>query len=135
MELPNGTIAPDIYWFGNADIRYGDVRGNGRWNVNMSVQKDIPIFEKVRMQFSADASNLFNNTQFRPNMNAGTGATFTNLTAAQRAQVRLRLRVNSQPVPGAASPGSTFTSTPPQTSTLAALVYRMATPHLRMAIS
>lgn len=86
VNLPNGTVGPDIYWWGNADIRYGDVRGNGRWNVNMSVQKQIPITEKVQMQFSAEASNLLNNTQFRPQMNAGTGATFTNLTAAQRAQ-------------------------------------------------
>jgi hypothetical protein len=86
VTLPNGNIAPDVFWWGNSAIRYGDVRGNGRWNVNMSLQKEIPLVERVRMQFSAEASNLFNNTQFRPQLNAGTGATFTNVTAAQRAQ-------------------------------------------------
>ena len=86
VNLPNGTVAPDVYWWGSSDIRYGDVRGNGRWNVNMSLQKQIPVSDKVQMQFSAEASNLFNNTQFRPTMNAGTGATFTNISAAQRAQ-------------------------------------------------
>lgn len=86
VNLPNNTIAPDVYWFGNAALRYGDVRGNGRWNVNMSLQKDIPVKERLRLQLSAEASNLLNNTQFRPNMTAGTGATFTNVSAAQRAQ-------------------------------------------------
>ncbi len=86
VNLPNGSIAPDIYWWGTSDIRYGDVRGNGRWNVNMSVQKEIPIVERVRLQFSAEASNLFNNTQFQPTLNGGTGATFTNLSTAQLGQ-------------------------------------------------
>jgi hypothetical protein len=86
VQLPNGSIANDIYWWGDAALRYGDVRGNGRWNVNMSVQKEIPITEAVRFQISAEASNLFNNTQFRPVMTAGTGGTYTNLTSAQIAQ-------------------------------------------------
>ncbi|MFN0101481.1 MAG: TonB-dependent receptor [Bryobacteraceae bacterium] len=86
VTLPNGSIVPDVYWWGTSDIRYGDVRGNGRWNANMSLQKEIPIHERVQMQISAEASNLFNNTQFRPVMNAGTGATFTNVTPAQNAQ-------------------------------------------------
>ena len=86
VALPNGTLAPDIYWFGTAAHRYGDVRGNGRWNINMSLQKEFQITERVGMQFSAEASNLFNNTQFRPNMNAGLGATFVNVTPSQSAQ-------------------------------------------------
>ena len=86
VQLPNGNLANDIYWWGDAALRYGDVRGNGRWNVNMSVQKEIPMTERVRFQISAEASNLFNNTQFRPQMNAGTGATYTNLNSAQIAQ-------------------------------------------------
>ncbi|MCX6594958.1 MAG: TonB-dependent receptor [Acidobacteria bacterium] len=86
VNLPNGTVAPDIYWWGNSDIRYGDIRGNGRWNVNMSLQKEIAIKERMGLQISAEASNLLNNTQFRPQLNGGTGATFTNVSAAQQAQ-------------------------------------------------
>jgi trimeric autotransporter adhesin len=86
VTMPNGSLQPDVYWYGNATIRYGDIRGNGRWNTNMSLQKDIPLTERVQMQFSAEASNLFNNTQFRPVMNAGLGATFTSVNAAQVAQ-------------------------------------------------
>jgi trimeric autotransporter adhesin len=86
VTLANGNIAPDVYWWGNTDIRYGDIRGNGRWNVNLSLQKQFSIRERLQMQLSAEATNVFNNTQFRPNMNAGLGATFTNVSAAQRAQ-------------------------------------------------
>jgi hypothetical protein len=86
VTLPNGSIAPDIYWYGDAALRYGDIRGNGRWNVNMSLQKEIPIRERLRFQLSAEASNLLNNTQFRPQLNGGTGATFTNVSPAQAAQ-------------------------------------------------
>ncbi len=83
VTTPNGAVLPDVYWWGNSDIRYGDIRGNGRWNVNMSLQKEFGIWEQVRFQVSAEASNLFNNTQFRPQMNAGLGNTFTNVTPAQ----------------------------------------------------
>lgn len=85
MQFPNGNIGNDIYWFGTAASRYGDIRGNGRWNVNMSVQREISLRERVALQVSAEASNLFNNTQFRPNMNAGLGGIALTPNAAQRA--------------------------------------------------
>lgn len=82
----NGSVLPDIYWFGNSAHRYDDIRGWGRFNVNLSLQKEFNLNEKVRMQISGEATNFLNNTQFRSNMNSGTGGTFTNLTAAQRAR-------------------------------------------------
>ena len=87
VQLPNGSIAPDIYWFGTAEPRYDDVRTLGRFNVNMSVQKELRITERIKAQFSAEACNVLNKTQFRPAMNAGLTGTFTNLTAAQTARV------------------------------------------------
>jgi len=86
VQFPNGTIGQDIYWFGTSAPRYDDVRGNGRFNVNMSLQKEFELPRRARLQFSAEASNVLNNTQFRPNLNLSTGNIFTNLTAAQRAQ-------------------------------------------------
>lgn len=86
VGLPNGNAAPDVYWFGTAASRYGDIRGPGRWNVNMSLQKQFPIGERLKLQISAEASNLINNTQFRPAMNLNLGGTFVNVNAAQRAQ-------------------------------------------------
>ncbi|MCU0227056.1 MAG: TonB-dependent receptor [Bryobacterales bacterium] len=86
VTAANGNVLPDIYWFGNAANRYGDVRGWGRFNVNLSLQKEFSVNEKVRVQLSGEATNFLNNTQWRSNMNAGNGGTFTNLTPAQRAR-------------------------------------------------
>ncbi|MBL8233701.1 MAG: TonB-dependent receptor [Bryobacterales bacterium] len=86
VQFPNGTIGPDVYWFGTADNRYGDIRGNGRFNVNLSLQKEFAVRERVGFTFSAEASNLLNNTQFRPQLNGGLGNTFTNVSATQAAQ-------------------------------------------------
>ncbi len=86
VNLPNGTVANDIYWFGTSANRYGDIRGLGRWNVNMSLQKQLAIREALKLQISVEASNLFNNSQFRPNMSLNLGDTFTNLNALQRSQ-------------------------------------------------
>ncbi len=85
VQFPNGNLGNDIYWWGTSASRYGDIRGNGRWNVNLSVQKNVTIRENVRMQISAEASNFFNNTQFQPTLNAGTGGVAINPTAAQTA--------------------------------------------------
>lgn len=76
VQLPNGTIANDIYWFGNAAARYNDVRGVGYYNHNVSLQKDIPIWDRVNMTFSAEATNLWNRAQFTGTVNAGTGNIF-----------------------------------------------------------
>lgn len=86
VQFQNGQHGQDIFWWGNSAMRYGDIRGNGRWNVNMSLQKNFDVIpDKVRMQFSAEASNLFNNTQFWPAMNAGMGGFAVNPNAAQNA--------------------------------------------------
>jgi hypothetical protein len=86
VQFPNGTIGQDIYWFGTAAPRYDDVRGNGRFNVNMSLQKEFELPRRARLEVSAEASNVLNNAQFRPTLNLSTGNIFTNVTAAQRAQ-------------------------------------------------
>lgn len=84
-QFANGNFGQDIFWFGNSAARYGDIRGNGRWNVNMSLQKNVQITDKLNMQLSAEASNVFNNTQFWPAMNAGLGGYAVNPNAAQTA--------------------------------------------------
>jgi hypothetical protein len=85
VQLANGKIAPDIYWFGTAANRYDDVRSPGRFNVNMAVQQEFAFTERLRAQRSAEASNLLNSAQFCPRVNAGLGPTFTTLSAAQQA--------------------------------------------------
>ncbi|HYZ83483.1 MAG TPA: hypothetical protein VE621_03740 [Bryobacteraceae bacterium] len=54
VQFPNGTIGQDIYWYGNAAQGYEDLRGPGRFNMNMSLQKEIGFTERVRLQLSAE---------------------------------------------------------------------------------
>ena len=83
VTLPNGNIAPDIYWYGTSALRYGDVRGNSYYNHNVSLQKDFAITERIKATFSAEATNLWNRTQFTGSVNAGTGNIFTAPNAAR----------------------------------------------------
>jgi trimeric autotransporter adhesin len=85
VQFANGNFGNDIYWWGNAATRYGDIRGNGRWNTNLSLQKNFAIGEKLRVQLSGEATNFFNNTQFQPTMNAGSGGIVATPTATQTA--------------------------------------------------
>ena len=83
VTLPNGNIAPDIYWYGTSALRYGDVRGNSYYNHNVSLQKDFAITERIKATFSAEATNLWNRSQFTGSVNAGTGNIFTAPNAAR----------------------------------------------------
>jgi hypothetical protein len=40
------------------------VRGPGQNNLDLSIAKTFPIYEKLRLQFRADAFNTLNHTQF-----------------------------------------------------------------------
>lgn len=53
---------PGRFRFGNSGR--GMVRGPGQWNVDFSVFKNIPITERVRMQFRTEFFNLFNHANF-----------------------------------------------------------------------
>jgi trimeric autotransporter adhesin len=83
VNLANGTLAPDIYWYGTSALRYNDIRGVGYYNHNLSLQKEFPIFERVRATFSAEATNLWNRAQFTGTITGGTGNIFTAPNAAR----------------------------------------------------
>jgi trimeric autotransporter adhesin len=86
VQLPNGNLAPDIYWFGTSALRYNDIRGANYYNHNMSLQKDFAITERIRATFSAEATNLWNRAQLTGTINAGTGNIFTTTNAARGQQ-------------------------------------------------
>ncbi len=86
VRLANGNFANDIYWWGNAASRYADIRTVGRVNMNMSLQKMMRVGEQWEVTLSAEATNLFNNAQPRPEAFAGSlGAVIAQPTAAQAA--------------------------------------------------
>lgn len=81
---------PSLYTFGNT--HRNDQRGPGAANVNLSLFKDFAIYESVKLQFRAEAFNVFNHANLAnpgnvtlPNATNGafnfTGSTFGQVTS------------------------------------------------------
>jgi len=64
LTTPSGSIVPDIYWIGNHSQTNGDIRGQARYNMDFSLRRAFPIYERYRIDVSAEVSNLLNNAQF-----------------------------------------------------------------------
>ncbi len=47
---------------GNAPRNF--VRGFGAWQMNLAVRREFPIYERMALQFRAEAFNVFNHTNF-----------------------------------------------------------------------
>jgi hypothetical protein len=65
VTTPNGSNVADIYWFGTAALNYGDLRSNPVDNVTMSFEKEFKVRERYTVDIQANATNLFNHTQFQ----------------------------------------------------------------------
>ncbi|MBC7926219.1 MAG: hypothetical protein H7039_11235, partial [Bryobacteraceae bacterium] len=83
VTLPNGTVVPDIYWYGTSALRFNDIRGAAYYNHNLSVQKDFSFTERIRATLSAEATNIWNRAQFTGTLNAGTSNVFTTANPAR----------------------------------------------------
>jgi hypothetical protein len=72
--------------FENVSSGFGDAqrnfaRGFGAWQMDLAVRRDFPIYENLRLQFRAEAFNVFNRPNFG-SINANFGqATFGQATA------------------------------------------------------
>jgi hypothetical protein len=73
VQMPDGTYQGDIYYFGTAALNYGDIRGTGRNNWNLNLERTFKVKERMSLDLSAQFTNAFNHTQFRPSMNGGLG--------------------------------------------------------------
>jgi len=74
LTTANGGRQTDLYWVGNAAIDYGDMRGPGRSNVDVTLSRDFRVHEKYVIAFMANVTNVFNHTQFRTgSFNMGLG--------------------------------------------------------------
>jgi hypothetical protein len=74
VNTPNGSVVPDVYWWGNAASTYGDMRGPGRFNIDMSLKRLFNIRENMILQLGVDVTNLLNHTEY----NASPGPTYQN---------------------------------------------------------
>jgi len=77
VQAPNGNFIVDQYWYGSAALAFSGIREPGLNNFNLSVDRDFKITERLKFEFSMQATNFLNHTQFRPTINGGLGGTNT----------------------------------------------------------
>jgi hypothetical protein len=74
---PNGKAIADLFWYGTAAATYGELRSSPISNVNVSLEKSFSWGERYSLNISAQGTNVFNHTQFKPGINGSFGATVT----------------------------------------------------------
>jgi hypothetical protein len=75
VRFPNGNYQVDQYWWGYTSQLIDGLRTPGLANVNLTVNRIFPVAENLKLEFLAEATNLFNRTNFTPTaVNAGYGA-------------------------------------------------------------
>jgi trimeric autotransporter adhesin len=75
LTSPNGAIIANQYWVGNSNQTNGLLRGPGRFNLDMSLRRSFSIREQIKLQISADATNVLNHTEYSGNFSGGLGNT------------------------------------------------------------
>jgi hypothetical protein len=80
---PNAFVQPPAGQLGNAPRNL--VRGFGTWQMDVAVRREFPIYERLKLQFRAEAFNVFNHPNFgvinSTYCAAGPGCTFGQATA------------------------------------------------------
>lgn len=74
VQVPDGRFISDAFWYGDSAPTFGDIRQPGLHNINLTVDRAFRLTERVRFEFSAQASNLFNHMQLRPIYTSGLGS-------------------------------------------------------------
>ena len=70
QTCPGGrAINPNAFVIPPTSSRLGDaprnfVRGFGAWQMDFAIRRDFPIYERLRLQFRAEAFNVFNHPNF-----------------------------------------------------------------------
>jgi hypothetical protein len=72
---PSVYSAPAPYTFGNTPRFMASLRGPGVANLDLSVFKNIPLYERYSLQFRAESFNVMNRAEFNvPNTQIGSAA-------------------------------------------------------------
>ncbi|MGH9163628.1 MAG: TonB-dependent receptor [Vicinamibacteraceae bacterium] len=77
VTTPDGSIVPDVYWFGNAALTYDDFRTDARFNLDLSIRRTFRLWQDVSIDIGADIMNILNHTQFSGSYGGNLGATNT----------------------------------------------------------
>jgi hypothetical protein len=82
--------APALYTFGNAGRN--SVLGPALWNLDTSLFRQFPVGESRRIEFRAEAFNLFNHANLgQPNSDLNSGASFGTINSTANAARQLQL--------------------------------------------
>jgi hypothetical protein len=90
---PNGKAIPDLFWYGSSAATFDGMRSNSIWNMNMSLEKSFTMWERYAVSIAAQATNVFNHTQFKPTINSSFGATVVQSTLDNAANAPLKLKL------------------------------------------
>ncbi len=63
LTAPNGATIANQFWVGNSAQTSGGLRGPGRFNVDLSLRRTFAVRERIKLQISADATNVLNHTE------------------------------------------------------------------------
>jgi hypothetical protein len=77
VTSPNGTILADEYWYGNYPNTFGDIRGPGLTNIDLTLRRQFPLYERFKLEISALAQNFANHPEWNSQPSAGAGGTDT----------------------------------------------------------
>jgi trimeric autotransporter adhesin len=75
LTAPNGSTIANQFWFGNSNETNGNLRGPDRFNIDLSLRRSFAIRERIKLQISADATNLLNHAEYNGNFNGALGNT------------------------------------------------------------
>ncbi len=88
---PNGVAIPDLFWYGTSAATFNDLRANGAWNTNMSLEKTFKLGERFNLELAAQTTNIFNHTTFRPGVQTSFGGTVIPATITANPTLNLKL--------------------------------------------
>jgi hypothetical protein len=83
ITTPNGTVMPDVYWWGTVGNTLNALRNPGRFNIDFSLRRSFKIRERMSLEIAADAANLLNHTELSGTYAGGLGSTNTAINAAK----------------------------------------------------
>jgi hypothetical protein len=78
---------PALFTFGNTSRTLPDVRGPGYQSLDAALVKNFPVWERMNLQFRADAFNLFNHTNLSLPDTSFLSGTFGRITSARDARI------------------------------------------------
>jgi len=82
VQTPNGSYQADQFWYGTVSNTLNDMRGPGRFNIDMSLRRSIRIREGWDLELAAEATNVLNNTQLSGMYSGALGNTQTTTSAS-----------------------------------------------------